>query len=51
MFWIKKNNTDVVDHQYLLDNGLISSTKKLVKVLGRGEFKGKVEIKLNKFIL
>lgn len=39
----------VVDHQFLADNGIISSTKKLVKVLGRGELAAKVEVKLNKF--
>ncbi|MDX2284195.1 MAG: 50S ribosomal protein L15 [Bacteroidia bacterium] len=40
---------DVVDHQYLVNHGMISSASKLVKVLGRGELKAKAEFKLNKF--
>ena len=40
---------EVIDHQFLTDHGIISSPKKLVKVLGRGEIKAKVEVKLNKF--
>lgn len=47
---LSEDNPDtVVDHQFLADNGIISSTKKLVKVLGRGELSAKVEVKLNKF--
>ncbi|MEL6676246.1 MAG: 50S ribosomal protein L15 [Bacteroidota bacterium] len=38
-----------IDHQFLVDHGVISSAKKRVKVLGRGELKAKVEVKLNKF--
>lgn len=38
-----------VDHQFLVDHGVISNTKKLVKVLGRGELTAKLDIKLNKF--
>lgn len=38
-----------VDHQLLVENGIISNDKKLVKVLGRGELKAKVDVKLNKF--
>lgn len=41
--------TEVVDHQYLADHGIIATTKRLVKVLGRGEIKSKVEVRLNKF--
>lgn len=41
--------TDLVDHQYLADHGIISTPRKLVKVLGRGELKTKVDFKLNKF--
>ncbi|GAB4404668.1 MAG: 50S ribosomal protein L15 [Bacteroidia bacterium] len=45
----EKYNPEVIDHQFLLAHGIISSSSKLVKVLGRGEFSSKVEIKLNKF--
>jgi large subunit ribosomal protein L15 len=41
--------TDVVDHQYLADHGIIATTSRLVKVLGRGELTTKAEVKLNKF--
>lgn len=41
--------TEVVDHQYLADHGIIATTKRLVKVLGRGELKTKVEIRFDKF--
>ena len=38
-----------IDHQLLADNGIISNTRQLVKVLGRGELKAKVDVKVNKF--
>lgn len=38
-----------IDHQLLVDNGIISNTRQLVKVLGRGELKAKVDVKVNKF--
>lgn len=38
-----------ITHELLKANGMISSTKKLVKVLGRGELSAKVEVKLNKY--
>lgn len=38
-----------VNHQLLFENGLISSTTQLVKVLGRGEISTPVDIKLNKY--
>ena len=38
-----------VNHEFLEAHGIISSTGKLVKVLGRGELKAKVDVKLNKF--
>ncbi len=41
--------SDVVDHQYLKDHGIISNNSKLVKVLGRGEITSKVEVKLDRF--
>lgn len=40
--------TTVIDHSYLANHGIISNTSKLVKVLGRGELKAKVDVKLNK---
>lgn len=43
------NKGKEVDHQLLVDNGIISNEKKLVKVLGRGELTAKVDVKLNKF--
>lgn len=42
-------NTDVVDHELLVSKGIISNSKKLVKVLGRGELTVKLTVKLNKF--
>ena len=41
--------SDVVDHKYLKDHGIISNNSKLVKVLGRGEITSKVEVKLDRF--
>src|SRR6478752_10233963 len=41
---IKKASASVIDTQVLLENGLMSKNDK-IKVLGRGEFKSKVEIK------
>lgn len=41
--------TDTIDHEFLVKHGVISNAKKLVKVLGRGELKAKVTVKLNKF--
>ena len=38
-----------INHELLKSNGVISSTKKLVKVLGRGELTAKVDVKLNKY--
>ncbi|WNJ16536.1 50S ribosomal protein L15 [Pontibacter sp. G13] len=46
---LEKYPTEELTHQYLKDHGIISSTKSLVKVLGRGEIKVKADIKLNKF--
>lgn len=40
---------EVIDHDFLVKHGRISKTKDLVKVLGRGELKAKVEVKLNKY--
>lgn len=41
--------SEVIDHQYLADHGIIASTKRLVKVLGRGEIKIAAEVRLDKF--
>ena len=38
-----------INHEFLIQHGIISSPKQLVKVLGRGELTGKVDIKVNKF--
>jgi len=43
------NKGKEIDHQLLADNGIISNTRQLVKVLGRGELKAKVDVKVNKF--
>lgn len=40
---------ETIDHEFLVKHGRISKTKDLVKVLGRGELKAKVEVKLNKY--
>jgi large subunit ribosomal protein L15 len=44
-----KSGVDVIDHDYLAGIGIISNDRKLVKVLGRGELKTKLTVKLNKF--
>lgn len=41
--------TEVIDHAFLAAHGIISNDKELVKVLGRGELKAKVNVNLNKF--
>ena len=46
---LEKFPAEVVDHEYLMSHGIISSADEKVKVLGRGEIKTKVEVKLNKF--
>jgi len=38
-----------INHQFLVDHGIISNTKKLVKVLGRGELNSAVTVRVNKF--
>lgn len=38
-----------IDHAVLVSKGLISNPRKLVKVLGRGELKANITVKLNKF--
>ncbi len=40
---------EAIDHEFLVKQGRISKSKDLVKVLGRGELKAKVEVKLNKY--
>lgn len=46
---IDQTGTDVVDHQFLADHGIIAKTNTLVKLLGRGELTSKVTVKVNKF--
>ena len=38
-----------INNEFLKEHGVISNTRKLVTVLGRGELKAKVDVKLNKF--
>jgi large subunit ribosomal protein L15 len=38
-----------VNHAFLMDHGIISNERELVKVLGRGELKVSADVKLNKF--
>lgn len=38
-----------VNHDFLVSRGIISNSKKLVKVLGRGDLTAKLDVKLNKF--
>ena len=38
-----------IDRAFLLSHGILADEKELVKVLGRGELKAKLEVKLNKF--
>jgi large subunit ribosomal protein L15 len=38
-----------VDHAYLAQVGIIAKPDQLVKVLGRGELKAKLSVKVNKF--
>ena len=45
----KNADLKVVDHAYLLEVGIISKPNQLVKVLGRGELKSKLTVKINKF--
>ena len=46
---VEKTGADVVDHQFLYEHGLISKANANVKLLGRGELKAKVTVKVNKF--
>lgn len=46
---IEKYPGEEINHQFLAEHGIISTTKHLVKVLGRGELTAKVDVKLNKF--
>lgn len=45
---LDKKPTAVVDRKYLKENGIISSEKALVKLLGRGEVNTPVTVSLNK---
>ena len=38
-----------INHELLLNNGLLSNAKQLVKILGRGELSVAVDVKLNKY--
>lgn len=45
---VAKTSTKVIDKEFLLANGLMSKNDR-IKILGRGELKGVVEVKANKF--
>ena len=45
---IEKTKAKKVDVQLLVDNGIVGK-KDLVKILGRGEIKSKVEVEVHKF--
>ncbi|MEM6261165.1 MAG: 50S ribosomal protein L15 [Bacteroidota bacterium] len=45
----ENSGAEEIDHDFLVEKGIISNNRKLVKVLGRGELKTKVSVKLNKF--
>ena len=45
---VDKHNIDVIDHAVLCDNGLASKSH-LVKILGDGELKAKVNVKAHAF--
>ncbi|MBX7240638.1 MAG: 50S ribosomal protein L15 [Bacteroidia bacterium] len=38
-----------INHEVLVNHGVISNSRKLVKVLGRGELSSRLNVKLNKF--
>ncbi len=44
----EKHSAKAIDHDFLAAHGIISNKSKLVKVLGRGELKSKLDVKLNK---
>jgi large subunit ribosomal protein L15 len=46
---VEKYDTNTVDHAFLAEHGIISKPNTLVKVLGRGELKASVNVKLNKY--
>jgi large subunit ribosomal protein L15 len=45
----KEEKTKVINAELLKQNGLISSDKKLIKVLGKGEIKSKINVEVNAF--
>ena len=45
---VEKTKAKKVDVQLLVDNGIVGK-KDLVKILGRGEIKAKVEVEVHKF--
>lgn len=45
----EKFETQEIDHQFLVSHGIISNDRKLIKVLGRGEIKQALNVRLNKF--
>lgn len=47
--FVEAHPGEVINHEFLMQHGIISSASQLVKVLGRGELTSKVEVKVNKF--
>lgn len=45
----KKLNTDVLNAEVLKNLGLVSSSSKPIKILGKGELKAKVKVEVNAF--
>jgi large subunit ribosomal protein L15 len=45
----KEEKTKVINAELLKQNGLISSDKKLIKVLGKGAIKSKINVEVNAF--
>jgi large subunit ribosomal protein L15 len=45
---IDRKNVTEINHEVLMENGLVSRNE-LVKILGRGELKGKVNVTAHKF--
>jgi large subunit ribosomal protein L15 len=44
-----KEKSKVINVELLMQNGLISNSKELVKVLGKGEIKSKINVEVNAF--
>ena len=45
----EKEKSKVINAELLIQNGLISDSKELIKVLGKGEIKSKLNVEVNAF--